>query len=217
MDIPYERQQGSRTCGAAALCMVYRSFGMDCTQLTVWDAIRTPDSSGRDYTATDRMIRDALSRGFYAAAGRATDALHTLALCKDNSIRAILSHRVNRDSDLGHYTVLIDINDEAVIVHDPDPDRGPSRSIPRSDLLELWNPRPPQSGITGNILITIVNQLPPESRCSQCGQPSIPCPQCGNSTPLSPIPVLGCFRRQCRERIWEAVICAYCNAGLDIP
>ena len=47
--IPYERQEdvdGNRMCGAAALCMVYRSFGVACTQADVWHAVaggtRTP-------------------------------------------------------------------------------------------------------------------------------------------------------------------------------
>jgi len=40
--IPYEKQfdmQASRTCGAACLSMVYRSFGQEVSQRLIWPLI----------------------------------------------------------------------------------------------------------------------------------------------------------------------------------
>ena len=63
--ITYERQQdadGNRMCGAAALCMVYRFFGVECTQAEVWKAV-----AGGTRSARTRLICvDSLQRGFDA-------------------------------------------------------------------------------------------------------------------------------------------------------
>ena len=47
VDIPYVRQNdptSNRMCGAAALCMVYRAFGVACTQDEVWPLVTSPNA-----------------------------------------------------------------------------------------------------------------------------------------------------------------------------
>lgn len=49
MKIRYQKQLDTvenRMCGAAALCMVYDSFGIKTTQLEIWPRISVPDSQG---------------------------------------------------------------------------------------------------------------------------------------------------------------------------
>ena len=49
MEPPYERQgdpTSNRMCGAAALCMVYGSFGATWTQAELWPRIGRRDAGG---------------------------------------------------------------------------------------------------------------------------------------------------------------------------
>ncbi len=215
MDIPYEAQHdmtSNRMCGAAALSMVYRSLGVHYPQQEIWNAIATPDPQGALYAKTYRMTQDALNRGFLAMAVRAHDPLHMLALCKERSIRAILNHRLAEDSPLGHYTVLADIANDAVILHDPQ--FGPSRPVPKQQILELWRPNSLYPEITGNMLIAIVRTQGSKAPCLTCGH-AIPqnfrCAQCGMPIDLQPAEVLGCYRVNCDARMWRGIICPYCD------
>src|SRR5262245_27002725 len=91
--VPYERQQdvdGNRRCGAAALCMVYRSLGLECTQEDLWPAV----AAGARNARTRLIGVDALERGFDALIVRARAPWEVLGVCVRDSIRAILNHRI---------------------------------------------------------------------------------------------------------------------------
>ena len=67
LDLPYERQVlSTHTCGAAALCMVYRSFGVACSQQEVWPAIAASYTAGSFRARTYLICAHALRRGFAA-------------------------------------------------------------------------------------------------------------------------------------------------------
>ena len=44
--IPYEQQHEQRSCGAAALCMVYRSLGLPANQSEIWQRVARPGPWG---------------------------------------------------------------------------------------------------------------------------------------------------------------------------
>ena len=156
--IPYERQQdadGNRMCGAAALCMVYRSFGVACAQADVWHAV-----AGGTRSARTRLICvDCLQRGFDALIVQARVPWDVLRVCSGNSIRAILNHRIAHTSPHGHYTVLVGLDDGRAVVHDPK--AGPARNLDRTLLLQLWQPNGPASEITGRVLVAIAHGSTP--------------------------------------------------------
>src|ERR1035441_340400 len=137
--IPYEKQldsQTGRTCGAACLSMVYRSLGKAVPQTEIWPAIAKQTASGSLASMTHLMAQDAVNRGFRAVAIQARHPLQVLRLCREWGIRAIVNHHLKLDAPAGHYSVLVDLDDKGVVLHDPF--YGPSRRLPHAELLELW-------------------------------------------------------------------------------
>jgi hypothetical protein len=218
-EIPYERQSdptSNRMCGAAALCMVYRSFGVACSQSEVAAKVVKPTASGNNTGArTYLLAQDALARGLAALVFRARDPLRTLRDCQDRPLRLILNHRLGIESPTGHFTVFVGIADEHVVVHDPQV--GPRTRMLRSDLLKLWQPLGSLSEITGNVLVALANKPDAAGACPKCGT-SVPdtvaCPACQKLVPLHPNAVLGCMNVSCPERAWETIFCPYCDQSV---
>src|SRR5438445_299852 len=92
-DIPYEEQADRRACGAASLCMVYRSFGLACSQPEVWARVARPGPREIPRSNTHQLCADALGLGLAALTLRARDPWRVLELCVRNSVRAILNYR----------------------------------------------------------------------------------------------------------------------------
>src|SRR5262245_8109097 len=176
--VPYEQQASPRRCGAAALCMVYRSLGMTVTQDEVWPTLTTATSKENPSARTHRLAADALCRRLAALVVQALDPWSFLELCRRHQTRVILNHRSTLQSWTGHYSVLVHQSADRVLVHDPH--FGPNRQISREELLQLWRPTAhPQCEITGNAVVAIAATPGETHACSVCaaGVPeSLPCP-----------------------------------------
>lgn len=213
--IPFESQldpQIQRGCGAACLAMVYKSFGKDVQQAAIWPAISKPNRFGAVSSTTHLMALHALNEGLRAVAIQARHPVQVLRICKQRGIRAILNHRLEPGASTGHYTVLVDIDDKHVVLHDPY--FGPARRLTHEDLTQLWRPSSASSEIAGNVLIAIAADTPPISPCEFChtGMPAaLPCPKCGKIVGLAPTAVLGCVRDGCIARMWNYVACPACD------
>jgi hypothetical protein len=213
--IPYERQSESQTdrlCGAAAMSMVFGSFGKRVPQAEIWPRIARKSPSGGLTSATYLMAQEALSHGYSALAIQARQPLQALRICRDAGIRAILNHRAKENSPSGHYTVLVDIDQDGVVVHDPAD--GPSRRMTHRTLLELWRPLFPNPEITGNVLIGIADRTEPASPCSVCGiaiPSEIRCGACDKPILLQPSALLGCVGLSCAARTWTYLCCPHCD------
>lgn len=214
--IPYERQSeadGSRSCGAACLSMVYRSLGKDIPQAEIWPAISKPNRFGAVSSTTYLMAQDAINRGFRAVALQARHPLQTLRLCRESGVRAILNHRPQAGSPTGHYSVLVDVLEREAVLHDPA--YGPSRRLSHAELLDLWQPGSPDSEISGFVLIAIGPAKPMTTRaCEFCHVPfpgGAECPRCRKPVPLMPDEPLGCANTACIARMWNYVCCPYCD------
>jgi hypothetical protein len=213
--IPYERQvdpQTNRMCGAASLSMVYRSFGKTVPQADIWPKISKQNHLGSLASTTYLMAQDALDRGYVALAIQARHPLQALRLCRDKDIRAVLSHRLKNEAPTGHYTVLVDIDGDSVVLHDPY--FGPSRRVPNAALLELWRPLYPNAEITGNVVIGIADQPTTMPPCQVCGgvvPPAVECRACGKAVSLQPAVLLGCVSASCAARLWNYICCPFCD------
>ncbi len=198
--------------------MVYRSFGRSVTQGDVWPAIAKVNRFGSLASTTHLMTRDAILRGFQAIAIGARDPIQVLRLCHSRGIRVILNQRLDAGSDAGHYTVMTGIDDTSVTLHDPS--YGPSRVVSHEQLISLWQPRKPESEITGNALIAIglTKQTDGPSDCPLC-HTAIPstfeCPRCKQSIALTPTQVLSCISKTCEARNWNFVCCPSCDSLWD--
>lgn len=213
--IPYEKQsdqQTNRACGAACLSMVYRSYGKEVPQLQIWQEIAKQNRFGTLSSTTHLMARDALIRGFAAMAIQARHPLHALRICRQSGIRAILNHRLRHDVGTGHYSVLVDIDDKNVVLHDPL--YGPSRRLSCAELLELWQPRYTGCEIVGNMLIGVGTHSPAVPACKLC-RTSIPsnveCPNCKKPVGLQPALLLSCMNDACIARMWNYICCPSCD------
>jgi hypothetical protein len=214
--IPYEKQSEKltgRACGAACLSMAYRSFGKEVEQTEIWPVIAKANRFGQISSTTYLMAQDALKRGFSAIAIQARHPLQALRLAKAAGIRAILNHRVQRDSAAGHYSILVDMDEKEIVVHDPL--FGAARRLTHAELMELWLPQAHNSEIAGGVLIAIGEVgLPAQPACEFCRTAmlsSVDCPRCGKPVGLEPGAVLGCIRDGCIARMWNWICCPACD------
>ena len=202
-------------CGAAALCMVYRSLGIGGTQQELWERIARRDRHGTRAARTHLLAHDALKHGLSALIVQASDPWRVLRQCAAARICVILNHRLKTDSPLGHYTVLLGLEDRHVILHDPQ--FGPQRRLDRDQLLRLWLPLPQGSEIPGNTLVAFSRSGSESADCPACSTgmpPSIPCPGCRSAIPLRPAAVLGCVAESCPGRLWRRLFCPDCDRSL---
>jgi predicted double-glycine peptidase len=213
--IPYEQQSLAEThrgCGAACLSMVYKSFGKEIAPGEIWPALAKANRFGEVSSTTHLMALHAMSQGFSAVTIQARHPLQVLRLCRDAGIRAILHQRPVPDVSAGHYTVLVDIDEKNVVVHDPA--LGPNRRMPHAELIELWQPGSAESEILGNVAIGICAEPSPAHVCEFCRTPMPPridCPRCGKTLGLSPTAMLGCIVDGCIARMWNYVACPSCD------
>jgi hypothetical protein len=193
--------------------MAYRSFGKEAPQTEIWPVIAKANRFGQISSTTYLMAQDALKRGFNAVALQARHPLQALRLSKEAGIRAILNHRVQRESAAGHYSILVDIDEKEVVVHDPL--FGAARRFSHADLMELWLPQVPNSEIAGGVLIAIgAPGIPAAQDCEFCRTPmlsSVDCPRCSKPVGLEPGAVLGCIKDGCIARMWNWICCPTCD------
>jgi hypothetical protein len=213
--IPYEKQadpQINRGCGAACLSMVYRSFGKEVPQAAIWPLIAKQNRFGSIASTTHLMALHALSQDLRAITLQARHPLQVLRLCRDGGIRAILNLRLEPDAPTGHYAVLVDIDDNNVVLHDPY--FGPARSLSHATLLRLWHPQVQNSEIVGNVLIGIAGEPDTISACEFCHTKlplQVDCPRCKTPVGLQPGALMGCIRDGCIARMWNYVCCPSCD------
>lgn len=214
--IPYEKQSdtdGSRSCGAACLRMVYGSLGKDVPQSEIWPVIAKKNRFGVVSSTTYLMAQDALNRGFSATALQARHPLQTLRLCRESGTRAILNHRARADSPTGHYSVLVDITEREAVLHDPF--YGPSRCVSHTELIDLWQPGSVDSEVPGFVLIAIAAPKTTLARACEFCHVSFPagaaCPRCKKPVRLLPDEPLGCVNNACIARMWNYICCPFCD------
>lgn len=218
VDIPYERQHdgsSDRMCGAASLCMIYRSFQLECGQDQVWQDIAKKDVRGAARARTYVLAQNALSRGVAALVLQAKIPWKALERCAAVGARVIVNHRLDKESTFGHYSVLLDIDEEQLFLHDPK--EGPHRRLGREEFLELWRPNRPSSEITGGVLVALTDRPESFAGCSVCGltlPESIICPNCDEPIVLQPAAVLGCRDNSCPERTWQCLFCPKCDMAV---
>jgi hypothetical protein len=213
--VPYEKQEDPQThrgCGAACLSMVYKSFAKDVAQSEIWPLIAKSNRFGVVSSTTHLMALHAIREGLSAVIIQARHPLQVLRLCREGGIRAIINQRPQAGVVNGHYTVLLDVDDKSVIVHDPA--AGPSRRMSHAELMDLWQPQSSVSEIAGNVLIGIAADPPSIPACEFCQTvipPQVNCPKCKKAVALLPSALLGCIRDGCIARMWNHVACPSCG------
>ncbi len=145
--IPYEEQSEQltgRACGAACLSMAYRSLGKP---------VRANRNLARDRQSKSLRagLFDHLSDGsgrsearFQRRRFQARHPLQALRLAKAAGIRVILTIVYEPIRRPVNYSVLVDIDEKEVVLHDPL--FGAARRLAHAELIELWLPQVPELG-----------------------------------------------------------------------
>ncbi|HTB10638.1 MAG TPA: cysteine peptidase family C39 domain-containing protein [Bryobacteraceae bacterium] len=213
--IPFEKQENSQTnrgCGAACLSMVYKSFGKDVPQAEIWPLIAKQNRFGSVASTTHLMALDAIHQGLSAVIIQARHPLQVLRLCHEAGVRAIINQHPHPGVQTGHYTVLVDMDQTSVVLHDPD--LGPFRRVSHADLLRLWQPQSANSEILGSVIIGIAAEpvsIPACQFCHTAIPAKVDCPKCNKGVGLNPAALLGCIRDGCIARMWNYVACPSCD------
>ena len=208
--MPYEAQLDDHACGAACLCMVYRSLGLACDQAEVRAAV-TRDRRGRPRCWTHLLCQDVLRRGMAGVIVQAKEPWEALRRCHVHSLRVVLHLRMTVHTSAGHYCVLAGIDEKSVTLHDPL--AGPERVLGREELLVLWGAR---GEVAGQVFLA-VGKHRLSTACPICGSslsPNVACPLCRESVTLQPDAALGCADDSCAGRLWRACFCPWCDARM---
>ncbi|MGE3804581.1 MAG: cysteine peptidase family C39 domain-containing protein [Gemmataceae bacterium] len=210
--VPFEAQS-SRTapgrCGAAALVMVLRSLGLEVSQRDIRQALEAERTAGAH---THRLAQVAHKHGCAALIVQARCPWQLLERCQLPSLRVILNHRLTFFASTGHFSVLVGMDCDTVMVHDPG--QGPWRRIGRDELELLWRPEAGAGPIAGQVLLALGQPTAASVSCEECGvaiPASLVCPACGQRVDLQPAAILGCMKRDCPERAWVRIYCPGCD------
>jgi hypothetical protein len=213
--IPYEKQiwndENQRSCAAAALSMVYQSFGMSVDQKLIWQSVSTPSPTGGFYAQNYRLAADAQARGLFAVAVQARDPVGTTKLLLSKCIPVVMNYRVTKGSNRGHFTVAVSSGTDGITFHDPE--SGPNKFLTNSDLRELWTKTPGNCEISGDMIVAISNVAMPVV-CDACSKPvgsQTNCKSCGAAYGLQPGQALNCGDISCSSRLWRSLLCPSCD------
>lgn len=213
--IPYQPQRpigtAQRTCGAAALAMVYESFGVAVADHTIWQQSAKHQHAGEICLRTHQLSADALARGFTAACLQVQSlGLPVIARLIQTGWRVIVNHLQTAETPQGHFSVVTGIDEHAITLHDPW--AGPNRQLKHSDFMRLWSP-PARPGrlnynleIPGSVLVAIHNHPPAEGDVQ-------PCPLCRGAFALPQSLGIGWISDWADA--WAACFCPHCDARVE--
>lgn len=213
--IPFEPQQmieGSRTCGAAAMTMVYRCLAIPCEQLAVWHRVAEQVRPGVVATRTHRLALDACEQGLAAVILQTSQPAELLADLCAKGLRVIVNHRLDRGSHLGHYSVVLRFDGSEIELHDPH--HGPHRVLPWHEFQELWTPNSEASEIVGGVLVAVGGIAEHRPNCPSCGRKvpdNLTCERCGHPIPIGANAAVSCTVAECPGRLWKRLFCPNCD------
>ena len=215
-DIPYIKQDITSNkkwlCGAASLAMVYRSYGKKVDQRSIFYDIAVRNKAIGSYCSTSLQCRNVLKHGFYALDVKSRQPLTLLNMFHDKwdntRPRIIFIQKAKGDDEGLHSTVMVDVTDKDVIVHDPL--SRPFRLILKDVFMYLWSGQ----GQNNYESIAVSDKRSSADRCRICGRP-IPdfliCPNCRRKVILQPNETVGCIFNDCAGRLWNEILCPYCD------
>lgn len=208
----YEAQETALGCGAACLAMAYRILGRSVPQADLWSGIARMNTAGRVVAHTHLLAGDAVGRGFEAVAVQAHEPSRLLHAVHRAGVLAILNTRQSPGSAIGHYLLLVDVDERGIVVNDPD--QGPARALSWAELDALWAPREGHGEPTGHVLVALSLPEEPVPICRVCRRDipdSIACPRCRATVRLRPSAAVGCVSPACEGRMWERLCCPKCD------
>jgi hypothetical protein len=130
LDVPY-LPQSDALCGGAAAAMVFRYWGEAHASVDAFAALVDRHAGG---IADAVLVGDIRRRGWNTERFEGSMARLRHRLAHLEPVIVLLADR----GALYHYVVVVGLNDDRVVVHDPS--WGPSRTIREREFLRLWEP-----------------------------------------------------------------------------
>jgi len=210
MEISYFPQSEAKLNGASALKMLLDTLGYKRDISTIWNAVANNKGTG---CRTVALACYALYVGASAVIIRTQQPKTNLFANVKNNIYTLVNIRLNAESGYGRFAIVEYVDKGNVFLCDPM--YGQHYAISWKNFLQLWEP--PSEGwseVTGRIFIAITRHSIEQYNCPICNFPiplQIVCPNCKQIINLSPLSTLGCINHNCNEKLWEHIICPYCD------
>lgn len=160
--VPYFLQLHQNSCGAATLQMVYKYYGLEnIKQRDIFDRYKKlePNGSGNFYITNEDMVLDARERGLSAELAQtdysSEEGVLSLKEFIERGIPIIVCQQYTREQpDIGHFRVVLDIDDNYVYFHDPASGTGGNElKWSYEEFLNYWQPS--GQNVKGGIFILI--------------------------------------------------------------
>lgn len=163
LEIPYVQQINDDSCGAAVLEMVYKFYDIDnVSQEKIFNKYNKaePHETGHSRIDTESLVEDAKQHSLQAYWKRVdlSNIPETLDIIKefvDKNVPIIVCQKF-RDEEplLGHFRVVIAIDDDNVYFHDSHPTfGGQSIKWSKDKFIEYWQPT--GQNVTGGVYVVI--------------------------------------------------------------
>ena len=163
LKVPFVKQINKNSCGAAALEMVYKYYGLKkIDQKEIFDRLKTQDLEDPNIfnIATEDLVKDAKEKGFEAFWKRVDyhnikKSIQLLKQFIDKNIPIIVCQQYTKDEPLmGHFRVVFRVDDKSVYFHDSHPKTGGSSiKWTHKKFIDFWQPT--GNNVTGGVYIII--------------------------------------------------------------
>jgi len=226
LKVPFKKQNQTNTCGAACLEMVLRYFGVNETEEEIFKEISiiSPES-GRLYTRTAHLVHFAIVKDFVAIHSCLKDITDLDKLLRLKlPIIVLQRHSVNNES-LAHFKVVIGLEGNSYIVHDPE--IGAKQLISKEVFEKLGKKQPNGENTQDNLFILISPKKVDYKKFSfdplqfrkcqnkdcpdplQKNEPNFKCFTCQKEfiNKIEGIP-FGCPNQKCDKKYWLNYTCA---------
>jgi len=143
--VKHLKQSNSFTCRATALAMVYKYLKHGTqTENKIWRRLKEPLPNDRKnfYIKTYNLAVDAEKQKLSYFYGQvfmddSKLALSTIKEFISASIPVVVCQKISKENIIGHFRVVIGLDNQDILVNDPMNDKG-STKISRKNFMELW-------------------------------------------------------------------------------
>lgn len=167
LKVPHIKQSAETTCGAAVLSMIYQFYGLkDQSEDKIWHRLKERRylNPNEEFIQTSKLAEDAKNQGFHYIIGQAVwnQEEKAVGLLKEFlriGAPIIVCQKFKRDSGIGHFRIVIGLNEDEIILNDPYLEDSVFR-MNKSDFLEMWQKCSDE--VIGGQFVVILNETQSE-------------------------------------------------------
>lgn len=131
LKVPYFKQDTEYSCGPATLQMIFAFYGKRFSEKLLTERLKTTISDGTKHKS---LIDIAKSEGFYVYVNNNSSLEEVGSLIIENI--PVMVHFIEPSSDDGHYSVVVAVKEDSIILNDPW--NGEGFIMSNCDFLARW-------------------------------------------------------------------------------